>query len=117
MVWTFYWALAEGTPAEMRTLLLARDWAYWRDAILHDLERAHPDIRECVSRIDIMRLGHAMARPVVGSIFHGERRRIAEGTGPLVFANTDLSGFAIFEEAQHRGVRAADTILTFIGHA
>jgi hypothetical protein len=77
----------------------------------------HPDIRECVTRIDVMRLGHAMARPVVGSIFHGERRRIAEQTAPLVFANTDLSGFAIFEEAQHRGVLAADKVLTFIGRA
>jgi hypothetical protein len=117
MVWTFYWALAERTPAEMRVQLLAHDWAYWRDAILHDLERMHPDIRECVTRIDVMRLGHAMARPVVGSIFHGERRRIAEQTAPLVFANTDLSGFAIFEEAQHRGVLAADKVLTFIGRA
>jgi hypothetical protein len=34
-----------------------------------------------------------------------------------VFANTDLSGFAIFEEAQHRGVRAADKVLTFVGRA
>ena len=37
--------------------------------ILNDLARAHPDIRECVSRIDVMRFGHAMARPVPGSIF------------------------------------------------
>jgi glycine/D-amino acid oxidase-like deaminating enzyme len=117
MVWTFYWALSEGTPAAMRSQLLSRDWAYWRDAILHDLERMHPDIRDCVTRIDVMRLGHAMARPVVGSVFHGERRRIAEQTGPIVFANTDLSGFAIFEEAQHRGVLAADRVLTFIGRA
>jgi glycine/D-amino acid oxidase-like deaminating enzyme len=117
MVWTFYWALVERTPAEMRSVLLARDWAYWRDAILHDLERMHPDIGGCVSRIDVMRLGHAMARPVVGSIFHGERRRIAEQSGPLVFANTDLSGFAIFEEAQHRGVLAADKVLSMIGQA
>jgi len=46
-----------------------------------------------------------------------KRRRIAEQSGPLVFANTDLSGFAIFEEAQHRGVLAADKVLTFIGRA
>jgi glycine/D-amino acid oxidase-like deaminating enzyme len=117
MVWTFYWALAEGAPAEMRKMLLARDWMHWRDAIVHDLERAHPDIRPCISRIDVMRHGHAMARPVVGSVFHGARRRIAEQEGQIVFANTDLSGFAIFEEAQHRGVRAADRVLTFIGHA
>jgi glycine/D-amino acid oxidase-like deaminating enzyme len=117
MVWTFYWALADGSPIEMRNMLIARDWAFWRDAILRDLERMHPDIRDCVVRIDVMRLGHAMARPVTGSIFHGERRRVAEQEGPLVFANTDLSGFAIFEEAQHRGVLAADKVLAFVDHA
>src|SRR5579871_2748278 len=31
-VWTFYWALAEGAPAEMRTKLLERDWTWWREA-------------------------------------------------------------------------------------
>jgi glycine/D-amino acid oxidase-like deaminating enzyme len=117
MVWTFYWALAEGSPGEMRRMLLAQDWGFWRDAIVHDLERAHPDIRPCISRIDCMRIGHAMARPIVGSIFHGERRRMAEQDGPIVFANTDLSGFAIFEEAQHRGVLAADKVLSRVGHA
>ena len=65
-VWTFYWALAHQPPAEMRTLLLEKDWSYWREAILHDLSRAHPDIRDRVSRIDVMRIGHAMARPVPG---------------------------------------------------
>lgn len=45
-----------------------KDWNYWKEAILHDLERIHPDIRKCVSRIDIMRPGHAMARPKVGAM-------------------------------------------------
>src|SRR5579863_8991865 len=67
-VWTFYWALAEGTPAQNRQLLLERDWTYWKEAILHDLERVHSDIRQCVSRLDIMRMGHALIRLAVGSI-------------------------------------------------
>ncbi len=78
-VWTFYWALAEGTPAANRALLLKQEWRYWSEAILHDLERVHPDIRSCVSRMDIMRMGHAMARPVVGSIFDAQRRGLAGG--------------------------------------
>jgi len=41
-VWTFYWALAEGAPAQNRQLLLEKDWAYWKEAILHDLERSTP---------------------------------------------------------------------------
>jgi protoporphyrinogen oxidase len=111
-VWTFYWAMAEGPPAANRALLLQKDWSYWNEAILHDLERVHPDIRSCVSRIDIMRMGHAMARPVVGSIFDPQRRGLVKGQGRLVFANSDISGFSIFEEAQFRGVQAADKILS-----
>ena len=114
-VWTFYWALADGTPSESRRLLLNRDWSYWKDAILHDLERVHPDIRRCVSRIDIMRMGHAMARPKVGAIFSPERRSLAKARGRILFANSDLSGFSIFEEAQHRGVTAADRLIHEVG--
>ena len=107
-VWTFYWSLADRPPAEMRELLLQKDWAYWREAILHDLSRAHPDIRDRVSRLDVMRLGHAMARPIPGFL---ETRRNFANRGPIFYANSDLSGFSIFEEAQYRGVTAADRAL------
>jgi hypothetical protein len=110
-VWTFYWALANGTPSQNRQLLLQRDWSYWKEAILHDLERVHHDIRQCVSRIDIMRMGHAMARPKVGAIFSSERQRLRKPHGRILFANSDLSGFSIFEEAQYRGIVAARKVL------
>lgn len=102
-VWTYYWSLAEGSPASNRKLLLEKDWGFWRDAILNDLSRAHPDIRRCVSRIDVMRFGHAMARPTPG--FLG---LTAPKMDRLYFANSDQSGFSIFEEAQYRGVMAAE---------
>ncbi|MBS1803642.1 MAG: FAD-dependent oxidoreductase [Acidobacteria bacterium] len=107
-VWTFYWALADGPASQNRRMLLSSDWNYWKEAIFHDLERVHPDIRQCVSRIDIMRMGHAMARPTVGSIFSPERKKLKELRGSLLFANSDVSGFSIFEEAQYRGVVAAE---------
>ncbi len=110
-VWTFYWALAEGSPAQNRQLLLEKDWDYWKEAILHDLERVHKDIRQCVSRVDIMRMGHAMARPAVGAIFSEERARLKRRDGRILFANSDLSGISIFEEAQFHGVEAAQTVL------
>jgi glycine/D-amino acid oxidase-like deaminating enzyme len=112
-VWTFYWSLAEGTPAQNRQLLLDKDWNYWKEAILRDLERVHSDIRPCVSRIDIMRMGHAMIRPAIGSIFSEERLRLARGRreSRILFANSDLSGISIFEEAQYHGVVAAQTLL------
>jgi hypothetical protein len=114
-VWTFYWALAQGPAARSRKLLLDTDWHYWKEAILNDLARAHPDIRACVSRIDIMRLGHAMVRPTVGFIFCEERRRLAALEGGLLLANSDLSGLSIIEEAQYRGVRAAERALERLG--
>jgi hypothetical protein len=110
-VWTFYWALVEGTPAQNRQFLVDKDWSYWKEAILHDLERVHHDIRQCVSRIDVMRMGHAMIRPALGSIFSEERRRLTRFHDRVFFANSDLSGISIFEEAQYHGVEAAQKVL------
>jgi len=109
-VWTYYWALTEGSPADNRRILLSKDWAFWREAILQDLERAHPDIRRCVARVDVMRFGHAMARPTPGFL-----RVEAPRCEGIYFANSDLSGFSIFEEAQYWGVRAADAVLQRVG--
>lgn len=114
-VWTFYWALAEGSPAQNRQLLLDKDWNFWKEAILHDLERVHSDIRQCVSRLDVMRMGHAMIRPAVGSVFSAERRHLTRRDTRLLFANSDLSSISIFEEAQYHGVVAAETALARLG--
>jgi glycine/D-amino acid oxidase-like deaminating enzyme len=114
-VWTWYYALAEWEPSQGRVHLLERNWNWWKEFILRDLERAHPDIRGCVSRIDMYRQGHAMIRPAVGFLFGDERRRWAEAPGPVFYANSDLSGLSIFEEAQDRGIRAAERVLRRIG--
>jgi hypothetical protein len=113
-VWTFYWALADGTPAGNRRLLLEKDWHYWKEAILTDLERVHPRIRSCVTRLDIMRMGHAMVRPSVGAVFAAERDALKRAQGGLFFAHSDVSGLSLFEEAQYRGVTAADRALAFV---
>jgi len=116
-VWTYYWALADQSPQTWRKALLERDWGFWKEAILNDLERAHPDIRSCVSNIDIMRLGHAMARPVPGFLGSETRRRFLQGEPNLFYANSDLSGLSIFEEAQFRGVTAADRAMKRLGQS
>ena len=110
-VWTYYLALADGTPSQNRRMLLERDWGYWRDYVLRDLSRAHPDIAACVTRIDVMRMGHAMVRPSPGTLFNPQRSAMARLRPPVFYANSDLSGVSIFEEAQYRGVRAADAAL------
>lgn len=110
-VWTWYHALAETNSWAARGGLLQSTWEEWKEFILADLSRAHPDIRDCVSRIDIMRIGHAMARPVVGSVFEPSRQALSRGLGNIFFVHSDLSGYSIFEEAQARGVTAAERIL------
>lgn len=114
-VWTYYWALANGDPAGNRRLLLERSWREWTDAILADLERPHPDIRACVSRIDILRAGHAMVRPTVGFLAARERWATAARPDRVFFANSDTSGLSLFEEANYRGVTAADAALAVLG--
>ncbi|HKW48208.1 MAG TPA: FAD-dependent oxidoreductase [Gemmatimonadaceae bacterium] len=105
-VWTYYRSFADLTPEKGRQELATRDWSYWRDDILNDLARAHPDIRDCVSRIDVLRLGHAMIRPTMGFLSVAERARPT----PLprfLHAHSDQSGLSLFEEAQYHGVMAA----------
>jgi glycine/D-amino acid oxidase-like deaminating enzyme len=114
-VWTFYWALSQGNAADQRRILLGGDWAWWVERIFHDLERAHPDIRDCVSHIDIFRIGHAMPRPVPGLVFHPERIRRTQPDRDFAWANCDLSGLSLFEEAQYRGIEAARHALRFFG--
>jgi hypothetical protein len=113
-VWTYYWSLAEHAPSDGRKLLLTRTWPEWTAIILDDLARAHPDIRECVSRIDIMRMGHAMVRPVPGFLSDTASLSSLERPG-FYLANSDLSGLSLFEEAQFRGVTAAQKALARIG--
>jgi hypothetical protein len=63
-----------------------------------------------VSRIDIMRFGHAMARPEPGFLNAHQ-----PAFGSLFFANSDLSGYSVFEEAQYRGIQAADAAKRYLG--
>ena len=51
-VWTWYWAACDDHPSAARRRLLAMDWRACAEAALTDLERAHPDVRACVSRVD-----------------------------------------------------------------
>jgi monoamine oxidase len=110
-VLTYYRALAGGSPSAERDRLLKMEWQEGVDEILRDLERPHPEIREIVRNIDVMKWGHAMIRPKPGFIWGPHRRRMTEPLGRIHFANSDLSGFSIFEEAQFRGVKAADRVL------
>jgi glycine/D-amino acid oxidase-like deaminating enzyme len=115
-VWTYYWALAEMSPIAARRWLLKASWTELRDKVLKDLSRAHPDIGECVTRVDIWRIGHAMVRPTPGFLSSPARQpRPAYAKDRLFLAHSDVSGLPLFEEAQYRGVAAADACLEALG--
>lgn len=114
-IFTYYQPLAGADPREARRRLSELEHRDFCDAILADLGRAHADLEDCVERIDVWRWGHAMVRPVPGFIWSGARQKAVQPVGRVHFAHSDLSGLALFEEAQDRGVRAAEAILAARG--
>jgi len=94
-----------------RTKLFNYEWRDLADVCLADLARAHPDIYDLTTRIDIMRWGHAMISPRPNFIWSGIRENAIKPYRNIHFAHTDLSGIALFEEAFYHGLRAASEVI------
>jgi hypothetical protein len=116
-VWTYYLPLCDGDPKDERARLLKLTWAQARDRVLADLGRAEPDLRRDTERIDFFRWGHGMVRPTPGLLTGSALAQAAQPRDGLHFAHSDLSGMALFEEAHHAGVRAAEEVLTALAAA
>ena len=114
-VWTHYHAYADGEPAALRGRLLSAPWESHRDRVLDDMERMVPGVTESVRRLDVMVWGHGMVRPSPGFMFGKARVEAAAPRGRIHFGHSDLSGFSLFEEAQHHGVRAAEGAMASAG--
>lgn len=114
-VFTYYYPLTDANPREARARLLSAGRDAWADVALADLSRAHADIRTLTRRLDVMRWGHAMIRPRTGFLWGGARQKAQKPFGAIHFANTDLSGVALFEEAFDHGLRAAEEVLAARG--
>jgi hypothetical protein len=114
-VFTYYYPLTGPDVKAERGRLLETDWRGWADVIVTDLERAHPDLEASLARIDVMRWGHAMIRPRPGFVWGGARQEAMTPRRGIHFAHTDLSGIALFEEANDHGVRAAEEVLEALG--
>lgn len=110
-VLTYYYALCGPDVRRERERLLSAGRDAWAEVALADLSRAHPELRSLTERVDVMRWGHAMVRPTPNFVWSESRRRAAEPHRGIHFANTDLSGVALFEEALWHGVRAAEEVL------
>lgn len=110
-VLTWYYPFADANPSFTREQLLSVPWSDWVEMVLSDLEIAHREIRSLVTRVDVMRWGHAMVQPYTNFLWSETKRLAAMPDRNIHFANTDLSGIALLEEAVHHGVRAANEVL------
>jgi hypothetical protein len=114
-VWTYYLPFTDEDAAEGRRRLLQPSWADWKELIVRDLSRAHPDLPRYLRRLDVFRWGHAMVQPRVGTMFDPARTAAQQPRGRIHYAHSELSGIALFEEAFHHGVRAADEVVREAG--
>jgi phytoene dehydrogenase-like protein len=108
---TYYLPLASADPAAARKEAQAQPWEYWRDLVVSDLEVPHPGISALIRSIDVWLWGHGMIAPSPGFVWGTKRQQALQPLGSVYFAHSDMSGISIFEEAQYRGVYAAESAL------
>lgn len=113
-VLTYYWPLSALPPKEARQQALSRSYSDWQAMILKELLRVHPDLKTHITRIDVWLWGHGMIRPTPGYIWGEQRREACRQKPPIFFAHSDMSGISIFEEAQYRGVKAAESVKEYL---
>ncbi len=113
-VLTYYWPLCDQSPEDARRTALARDLSAWQAMVLAELLAVHPELEGAVERIDVWLWGHGMIRPTPGAIWGAQRAAACVHASPVFFAHSDMSGISIFEEANERGVRAADAVRAFL---
>lgn len=114
-VLTWYRPFPGADPDAERARLRAMDWPACARMVMDDLRPAHPDLEGLVARLDVMRWGHAMIRPETGLLWDPAFLALSRPLGRIHFAHTELSGLALFEEAQDHGIRAAEEALAALG--
>jgi len=112
---TFYASFSGERRAPTRRDLLELDWATWARLIVDELEHILPDGRSQIERLDIWRWGHGMVRPAPGLLWGGTREALCHPLGRIHFAGNDAGVLPLYEEAVHRGVAAAEEVLTGLG--
>lgn len=112
-VWTWYYPMSGDDAKAERARLLNTRYEDWELAVMTDLAAAHFDLPAVAQRLEVMRWGHAMVRPYPGFVWSAARAQAqASLENSLHFAHADLGGLALFEEANHFGVVAAERVLS-----
>jgi hypothetical protein len=109
--WTWY----QPMPVRSRGTLYRGDWKTLCGLPLADLKPAYGDLRPYIQGLDLMRWGHGTVIPRPGVIQGEKRLNATRSQGCIQFAHTDYSGLPLFEEANYRGVLAAEAILQRMG--
>ena len=110
-VLTWYLPLSGEDVKGERARMLGAGYAEYERLVMADLALAHPGLREDAERLEVMRWGHAMVRPRPGFLWGGALAKARQPLRGIHFAHTDLSGLALFEEAFHHGLRAAEEVM------
>jgi phytoene dehydrogenase-like protein len=112
---TFYASFSGQRRNATRRDLLELDWTTWAQLITDELEYILPDARRHIEQLDVWRWGHGMVRPAPGLIWGGTRDALCQPLGHIHFAGNDAGVLPLYEEAVHRGVAAAEEVLTRLG--
>jgi hypothetical protein len=109
---TYYLPLIDQNTTAARVSAYKKNYDYWKNKIIKDLEQVHNGISKEIVSIDICVWGHGMILPSPGYIWGEERQKaLASIDNKIFFAHTDLSGISIFEEGFYQGIRAAKEII------
>lgn len=109
---TYYHSFSSADLPKTRRGIYKQNKEYWKQQVVSDLKKAHPDIERYIEEIDIHLLGHGMISPVPGFLFGAEKEQAAKPIDrKIYFAHSDLAGISIFEEAFHQGINAVNQMI------
>jgi hypothetical protein len=108
---TYYKPLL-GDSGSNRKLAYQYRFEDWKELILKDLAKPHPELARHISEIDVWIWGHGMIKPVPGFQFGTDRTMAGlPCNDQIYFAHSDISGLSVFEEAFFNGHTAAKAVL------
>ncbi|MCS6900228.1 MAG: NAD(P)-binding protein, partial [Myxococcales bacterium] len=93
---TYYYPYTDSDAGVGRRRLFEAEHANLADLALSDLAPAHRGLSSLVTRVDVMRWGHAMPRPTPGFLARRRPPEPASRDPRVLFAHTDRSGIALF---------------------